>query len=144
MINPAPPGVVAVFNVVGVAATVWQACDVAPIPHPPENENSCILGLAESRLAPIELSVIDGYAVCATKLYHTSGDAALPQAGNPAVAVAFIKVPAIFEQVVALVNKVAPEHRSLDGGAAAAVKQILKLATVPVPDGFELKFEILT
>jgi hypothetical protein len=67
----------------------------------------------------------------------------LPHAGKPAVAVALIKVPEIFEQVVLLVSIMAPVHKSFEGGAATAVTQILKLATDPVPDGLVLKLATL-
>ena len=60
----------------------------------------------------MELNVIVGNAVFATKLYHTSGDAALPQAAKPAVAVAFINVPEIFEHELPLVSEIAPAHKS--------------------------------
>lgn len=143
MVNPTPPGDTAVFNVAGVAATVWQTSEVATPPQPPVKVNNCILGLRVSKSAPIELSVIKGKALCATKLYHTSGEFALPHAGNPAVAVARINVPEVFEQTVLLVREMAPVHRSFPGGPGTAVTQISKSATPFVPDGFTPKFATL-
>jgi hypothetical protein len=66
------------------------------------------------------------------------------KAGNPVVAVAFIRVLEMLEQVVPLVSKIAPAQLSFDGGAAAAVRQILKLEAVPSPEGFVPKLAILT
>jgi hypothetical protein len=70
----------------------------------------------------MELNVIVGYAVCATNVYHTSGEAAFPQkAFIPAVAVeappAFLSVPAVFVHEVPEVNVVALPHASLPGCA---------------------------
>lgn len=93
-------------------------------------DNICILGPAEAKSAPTELSVTVGNCVSATNLYHTSADAVLPHtaAGNDPAAVALApnKVPAVFVQVVPGVN-IIPVAQVLFAGCACKVLCKIKM-----------------
>src|SRR5258708_10672506 len=93
--------------------------------------------------AGAEDKVIVVLADTATKLYHTSFRLATPQPMDEIVVyVAPTNVPAVLTQVVPDVRDIAPAQSSLAG--PVCVTHILKLATVPEPEGFAFKLATRT
>src|SRR5690242_19830630 len=89
---------------------------------------------ALSILLPILLNVILGYALVATKEYHTSGEEALPQnVLIPTVLVELSNVPHILLQVVDGVKTVGVAQPLLVGAVAGSVIQILYCHAACVP-----------
>ena len=85
---------------------------------PQEPENNCTIAPELVRLLPMLLNITVALVELAVNLYHTSSSG-VPEAQPadiPLLAVAAHTVPEEF--VVPIVNDIAPEHSSFEGGGA--------------------------
>ena len=102
-------------------------------PHDPEK--ACTLAPEVDRFPPIELRVTVAVVAGAVNLYQTSSSAVpvAQPAVTPVLSVAPQTVPALF--VVPIVNDVADEHSSFDGGEGGGAGCVTQISKDSVPEG---------